>query len=384
MANSDLLIVADENMPAVESLFGHLGTVRRVPGRGLSADQVADADILLVRSVSRVDASLLTGSRVGFVGTATIGTDHIDTQWLAEQQIGFSAAPGCNAEAVVDYVLSCLYQQAAQQGFDLQDKTIGIVGVGNVGGRLQKRLSALGLNLLLNDPPRAEQESGFVTLDKLLAEADIICLHTPLIHEGKHPTWHLMDAERLAAIKPGAILLNAGRGPVIDNQALLSLMEQRADLTLILDVWEYEPEVNPALAAYCEIATPHIAGYSLDGKIRGTYMLYEAWCRQQGSEPEQALREFLPPPSLASIELNEQTELLDLIRLCYDPYRDDRALRRTLHLPSDAQAKAFDQLRKQYPVRRELTTLNLHGGSTAQRDMFAAAGFHLLNGSQPD
>ncbi len=377
MTNSQLLIIADENMPAVEPLFGHLGEVRRVPGRSLSADQVRDADILLVRSVSKVDQALLSGSRVKFVGTATIGTDHVDTRWLAENGIAFSAAPGCNADAVVDYVLSALSHQAAQQGFRLQDKTIGIIGVGNVGGRLAQRLSALGLKLLLNDPPRAAQEAGFVELDQVLAQADIICMHTPLVRDGAHPSLHLLNAQRLACLKPGAILLNAGRGPAIDNQALLALMPQRPDLTLILDVWEHEPQVNAELAAYCEIATPHIAGYSLDGKIRGSWMLYEAWCQSQGQQPERALVEFLPPSSIAAVELTAAAELLDLIRLCYDPYRDDRALRRTLHLPAAAQASAFDQLRKQYPVRRELSTLSVRTVSQAQADLFGAAGFRL-------
>lgn len=377
MTNSELLIVADENMPAVESLFGHLGEIRRVPGRTLSAEQVREADVLLVRSVSTVNAALLEGSRVKFVGTATIGTDHVDTGWLAKNGIAFSAAPGCNADAVVDYVLSALSHQAMQQGFELQDKTVGIIGVGNVGGRLAQRLSALGIKLLLNDPPRAENEPGFVELDQLLAEADIICMHTPLVRDGVHPSLHLLNAQRLSRLKPGAILLNAGRGPAIDNQALLELMPLRPDLTLILDVWEHEPQVDAQLAAYCEIATPHIAGYSLDGKIRGSWMLYDAWCRSQGRLPEQELVEFLPPSSIATVALNAEAEFLDLIRLCYDPYRDDRALRRTLHLPAAAQASAFDRLRKQYPVRRELSTLSVRTTSQAQADLFAAAGFRL-------
>lgn len=377
MTNSELLIVADENMPSVEPLFGHLGEIRRVPGRTLSAEQVREADILLVRSVSKVNADLLAGSRVRFVGTATIGTDHVDTGWLAQNGIEFSAAPGCNADAVVDYVLSALSHQAAQQGFELQAKTVGIIGVGNVGGRLAQRLSALGIRLLLNDPPRAEREPGFVELDQLLTEADIICMHTPLVRDGAYPSLHLLNAQRLSSLKSGAILLNAGRGPAIDNQALLELMPQRPDLTLILDVWEHEPRVDVQLAAYCEIATPHIAGYSLDGKIRGSWMLYDAWCRSQGQVPERGLVEFLPPSSIAAVALNAEAELLDLIRLCYDPYRDDRALRRTLHLPAVAQASAFDQLRKQYPVRRELSTLSVRAASQAQADLFAAAGFRL-------
>ncbi|MBY4678109.1 4-phosphoerythronate dehydrogenase PdxB [Marinobacterium arenosum] len=379
MQNPKLLIVADENMPAVEQMFGHLGTVRRLPGRTLSATQVADADLLLVRSVSRVDGGLLAGSKVRFVGTATIGTDHVDQAWLAGQGIAFSAAPGCNADAVVDYVLSSLSHLAAERGFSLADKTVGIVGVGNVGGRLQARLQALGIKVLLNDPPRAEHEPGFVSLEQLIAEADILCLHTPLTRGGDYPTHHLFDAERLAQLKPGAILLNAGRGPVIDNRALLARLDARQDLTLVLDVWEHEPVVDRALAAHCAIATPHIAGYSLDGKIRGTYMLYQAWCRSQGRQPEQPLAHYLPPAPVSLLALGEQADTLDPVRLCYDPYRDDRALRQTLHLPPQARAEAFDRLRKQYPVRREFSTLNLRGGDAAQRQWLAGLGFRLVD-----
>ncbi|MCV6589356.1 MAG: 4-phosphoerythronate dehydrogenase PdxB [Marinobacterium sp.] len=375
MSDCELLIVADENMPAVEALFGHLGRVERVAGRSLHADQVRDADLLLVRSVSRVDAQLLENSRVKFVGTATIGTDHVDTGLLAQRGIGFSAAPGCNADAVVDYVLCSLVQQAARLGFRLQDKKVGIIGVGNVGGRLARRLTALGVELLLNDPPRAEHEAGFVALDKLLADADIVCMHTPLTRTGNYPTHHLLSSAQLALLKSDVILLNAGRGPAIDNQALLELMPLRPDMTLILDVWEHEPRVDPQLAAFCEIATPHIAGYSLDGKIRGSWMLYKAWCEysQAGSVPP--LTEFLPASSVRQLSVTSDAELLELMRLCYDPYRDDRALRRTLHLAPGAQQQAFDQLRRQYPVRRELMTLNVHTDDAIQQAVLCAAGF---------
>lgn len=375
MRKSDLLVVADENMPAVEAMFGHLGTVKRVSGRTISAEDVKDADLLLVRSVSQVNEQLLAGSKVQFVGTATIGTDHIDKAYLASQNIGFSAAPGCNADAVVDYVFASLYQLSAEQGFLLQQRTLGIIGVGNVGGRLRARAEQLGLKLLLNDPPRAEREGGFVELDQVLAQADIICMHTPLTVEGPHATQHLLATAELERLKPGTILLNAGRGPAIDNAALLKVMQTRDDLTLVLDVWELEPVVDPQLAAYCAIATPHIAGYSLDGKIRGTFMLYKAWCQQLGIECDQQLEALLPASPYQQIALTETVEVLDLLRLCYDPYRDDRALRQTLHLPAKERAIAFDKLRKNYPVRRELLTLPLTTTHQTLADELNAVGF---------
>ncbi|NVK44079.1 MAG: 4-phosphoerythronate dehydrogenase PdxB [Oceanospirillaceae bacterium] len=377
MKQRALNIVADENIPALDALFGPLGSIRRLPGRQMTADALVDADLLLVRSITRVDRALLDGTGVRFVGTATIGTDHVDLDYLAGRGIAFSSAPGCNADAVVEYVLTVLYQLAAEQGFSLRDKTLGIVGVGNVGGRLQQRLERLGIRLLLNDPPRAEQTpQGFVALDELLASADIVSMHTPLVRDGLHPTYHLLDADALSRLKPGAILLNAGRGGAIDNEALLAFARQRSDLTLVLDVWEHEPVVDPELAQRVKFCSPHIAGYSLDGKIRGTHMLYEAVCRYLGTTPEIALEVCLPAPAIRRVDVSRQVEPLELMRLLYDPYRDDRELRATLALPEPERGQAFDRLRKTYPVRREFATLRVRGDlDTALADELAALGF---------
>jgi len=368
-------------MPLVEEIFSEIGAVKRIPGRSMSAADLQGADLLLVRSVTPVNADLIGDAALKFVGTATIGTDHIDTAYLEQRQIPFSSAPGCNADAVVEYVISALFHLAYSQGFDPAERTFGIVGVGNVGGRLHKRLAGLGYNVLLNDPPRqATGEAGFVELDQLIAEADMLCLHTPLTRNGDHPSHHLFDAARLNALKPNAILLNAGRGPVIDNQALLQVKQQREDLTLVLDVWEHEPVVDPALAALTEIATPHIAGYSHDGKIRGTYMLYEACCRALGREVTKSLEDFLPEPALKSVTVNEQIDALELIRLRYDPYRDDRNLRHTLSLAEQPRGEAFDLLRKTYPQRREFSSLQVNGELKAdQREQLSALGFQVAS-----
>ncbi|WP_027857654.1 4-phosphoerythronate dehydrogenase PdxB [Marinobacterium jannaschii] len=379
MNNKPLKIVADENMPAVREMFAGLGEVITLPGRQMRSDQLADADILLVRSVTPVNDALLNNSPVRFVGTATIGTDHIDTALLRQREIGFSSAPGCNADAVVEYVLSALYQLADEQGFKPSDRTFGVIGAGNVGGRLVKRLKALGLSVLVNDPPRQQAgDEGLVGLDRLLAEADFICMHTPLTRDGDHPSFHLMDEVRLASLKPGAILLNAGRGPAIDNIALLNLSEQRPDLTLVLDVWEHEPVVDPRLAGQVRIVSPHIAGYSQDGKIRGTWMLYRACCQYLGLEVEHQLEHFLPRPALAEVTVNDQITPLELIRLRYDPYRDDRALRATLKQPEGTRALDFDALRKHYPVRREFASLRVKGVTDpALQQELSALGFTL-------
>ncbi|MCD8514252.1 MAG: 4-phosphoerythronate dehydrogenase, partial [Nitrincola sp.] len=302
---SAIKIVADENIPALDPLFTSIGEVKRVPGRRLSAADLEGADLLLVRSVTQVNHDLLKDSQVKFVGTATIGTDHIDQLCLQDMGISFASAPGCNADAVTEYVLSVLLHLAEEQGFLLTEKTVGIVGVGNVGSRLQARLSALGVQVMLCDPPRAIRENpeGFVPLEQLLQQADIVTLHTPLTREGDHATHHLLNSARLSQLKTNAILINAGRGAVIDNAALLAFSLDRDDVTLVLDVWEHEPRVDPLLASRVKIATPHIAGYTLEGKIRGTWMLYQAYCRSSDREEVYRFEDLLPKPSISAMTL---------------------------------------------------------------------------------
>ncbi|MEC7377506.1 MAG: 4-phosphoerythronate dehydrogenase, partial [Pseudomonadota bacterium] len=214
-----MLIVADENIPLLDSFFGDMGEIRRVPGRSMTASDVEDADVLLVRSVTRVNRELLEGSRVRFVGTATIGTDHVDVSWLEEAGIRFSAAPGCNANSVAEYVLSVISLHAEQRGLeDWTDLSVGIVGVGNVGGELARKLERLGFDVRLCDPPRAEGESSqpepgetFVTLAEAL-ECDVVSLHTPLTRDGSYPTFHMIGSGALSALSAGQLLINAGRG----------------------------------------------------------------------------------------------------------------------------------------------------------------------------
>ena len=210
-------------MPYAGDLFRRLGEVKAVPGRPIPAAELADADALMVRSVTKVNEALLSGTPIKFVGTATAGTDHVDEQWLQQAGIGFSAAPGCNAIAVVEYVFSSLMLLAERDGFDLRDRTVGIVGVGNVGSRLQARLEAWGVKTLLCDPPRADRgdDGEFLPLEDLVRDADVLTFHTPLFKDGPYKSWHLADEEVISRLKPGTILINACRGPVVDNAALL-------------------------------------------------------------------------------------------------------------------------------------------------------------------
>ncbi|WP_339414096.1 4-phosphoerythronate dehydrogenase PdxB [Pseudomonas sp. EA_35y_Pfl2_R5] len=357
-------IVADENIPLLDEFFAGFGEVRRLPGRSIDATAVADADLLLVRSVTQVNRMLLEGSAVKFVGTCTIGTDHLDLDYFQQAGITWASAPGCNARGVVDYVLGSLLVLAEQQGVDLASRTYGVIGAGQVGSRLLKVLRGLGWRVLVCDPPRQAAEGGdFVSLQQVLEQCDVISLHTPLERIGEHATHHLFDAARLAALTPGSWLINASRGAVVDNQALLELLPQRSDLQVVLDVWEGEPLVDVDLAALCRIATPHIAGYSLDGKLRGTAQIYQALCQHLGVAPSVELEQLMPAAWLSELIIdacaNPAWALASICRAVYDPRRDDADFRRSLQGDAATRRAAFDGLRKHYPMRREIDGLKV-------------------------
>ena len=359
-----MLIVADENIPLLDAFFQGFGEIRRYPGRSLDAASVREADILLVRSVTKVDRHLLEGSRVQFVGTCTIGTDHLDLDYFDQVGIRWSSAPGCNARGVVDYVLGSLLTLADLEGASLPERVYGVVGAGQVGGRLVSVLRALGWKVMVCDPLRQAAEGGdYVELDTLLQACDVISLHTPLERGGQYPTWHLLGPAELAKLRPGAWLINASRGAVVDNGALRALLQQRDDLHAVLDVWEGEPQVDLQLADLCTVATPHIAGYSLDGRQRGTAQIYRALCQHLGVNEVIQLADLLPRPPVAQIALDAEVELqwalAMLCRAVYDPRRDDADFRRSLSEDVQHQRAAFDALRKHYPPRREIEGLSV-------------------------
>ena len=351
-------IVADENIPYVQEVFGSLGRVECVSGRALDRNNLKDAEALLVRSITRVDAELLEGTQVRFVGTATIGTDHIDQEYLRAREIAFTSAAGSNANSVAEYVITALLVLAQRNGWDLQDKTLGIVGVGNIGSRVEKMAPVLGLKVLCNDPPlqRQTDDARFVDLEQVLA-ADFITVHVPLTRTGSDPTYHLFDEAVLRQLSPQTVLINTSRGAVVDNLALNARLEQNGLGAAVLDVWEPEPEINLDLLERVAIGTPHIAGYSLDGKANGTAMLYERLCEFLDLAPQVEVQTFLPPPVVSEIELDSglpgQQVLAQAMSAIYDICRDDRDLRQIAHQPPDSQGKFFDQLRKNYPIRRE-------------------------------
>lgn len=376
-----MLIVADENIPLLDAFFQGFGEIRRYPGRSLDAASVREADILLVRSVTKVDRHLLEGSRVQFVGTCTIGTDHLDLDYFDQVGIRWSSAPGCNARGVVDYVLGSLLTLADLEGASLPERVYGVVGAGQVGGRLVSVLRALGWKVMVCDPLRQAAEGGdYVELDTLLQACDVISLHTPLERGGQYPTWHLFGPAELAKLRPGAWLINASRGAVVDNGALRALLQQRDDLHAVLDVWEGEPQVDLQLADLCTVATPHIAGYSLDGRQRGTAQIYRALCQHLGVNEVIQLADLLPRPPVAQIELDAEVDLqwalAMLCRAVYDPRRDDADFRRSLSEDVQQQRAAFDALRKHYPPRREIEGLSvrIRGSSPELARLISALG----------
>jgi len=353
-------IYIDENIPYAEAFFNQYGTLHFFSGRTVNAEQLIDADVLLVRSITQVNQELLhLNSRLKFVGTATIGTDHIDQVYLQQREISFSSAPGCNKISVAEYILSSLLVLAEKQQFQLSDKTVAIVGAGNTGTAVFQRLNALGINCMLYDPPL--QESGdnrdFCSFDEVI-KADIISLHVPKISTGKYKTVHMFNQTVLSQLTPAQILLNASRGDIIDNQALLALAQQKLHPTLVLDVWENEPNIEKKLLPYVEIATPHIAGYSLDGRVRGTEMLYQALCEFSLIPIEYKAADFVDGADINSITLTKeinQTLIKSLMHLIFDVRRDDALFRLMIE-----QVDGFDTMRKTYQERRELSTLTVN------------------------
>lgn len=366
-----LRIVADANIPHAEAAFQRFGAVERLPGAAITPHAVATADVLFVRSVTVVDRALLAGSPVRFVGSATIGTDHVDGDYLAEQGIPFVHAPGSNAESVVEYVLAALGVLGAAHGRPLRGATVGIVGCGQIGGRLAERLPALGARVLCNDPPRAADapegvHSAFHSLSELLDASDIVTLHPPLTRTGPHPTFHLIGREELARMREDAWLVNASRGAVVDNAALAGALKAGQLGGAVLDVWEGEPSPDPVLLERTTLATPHIAGYSYDGKVNGTLMLAEALAGWIGVPPDPALGKLLAPDATAPLEappatLPEPAWLDALIRQAYDIRADDARMRALLALPEAERAAGFQHLRKTYPRRRTFALQRVTG-----------------------
>lgn len=348
-------IIADENLAYPVELFSQFGNVHLVNGRKITNSILTNADALMIRSVTEVTESLIDGTKIKFVGTATIGTDHIDIDYLKSKGIAFANAPGCNSYAVAEYVTASLIYTAVKNKFSLKDKTIGVVGIGNVGSKVARFCEALGMNVLKNDPPLCKQGklSDSMPLNRLLG-ADIISLHVPLTFEGEDKTYHLFDEEKLGLLKSNTLLINTSRGAVIDNEALIRITNKKK-LNVVLDVWENEPDILNDLVNNVLIGTPHIAGYTLEGKVNGSIMILKA------------LADFLGKESYVNINLpevidnlhdydfsgNSEAELYKIINRIYNIGDDHSKLISINSLPGKDRGRYFDKLRKEYPLRRE-------------------------------
>ncbi|AQT69141.1 Erythronate-4-phosphate dehydrogenase [Anaerohalosphaera lusitana] len=378
-------IVADQNIPFVADCFSSVGQVTTLAGRDIDTEAINDADALLVRSITNVNEELLDGSSVKFVGTATIGTDHIDQNYLKTSGIGFASAPGSNANSVAEYVVAALLAVAKKHKFTLEGKSIGIVGVGNVGSRVEAKCRALGMIPVLNDPPlkRKTSDDKYRPLSELY-DCDFITLHTPLTHEGEDKTFHLVDQNILANLKQGIYLLNTSRGPVADNAAVKDALNKGHLAGAILDVWEGEPVVDPELLLKAEISTPHIAGYSYDGKVGGMLMIYNALCSHFDLQPRHTAHDFLPEPQVPDITVDanpddEQKIIHDTVQQIYVINRDDFNMREILLITDSERGPFFDKLRKEYPIRREFqnTVATLRGTNDSLASKLKGIGFQV-------
>lgn len=394
-----LKIICATNMPFAMEAFSTLGDTRVLEGRDIKATDVKDVQILALRSTTKVNRELLEGSQVRFVGTATIGTDHLDIPYFDKAGINWCFAPGCNANSVSEYVTASLLYLACKYGFALEGKTIGVIGVGNVGRRVVQKARALGMRVLMNDPPReraegrgqlatgrgtGEDENAFVSLEKVLAEADIITVHVPLTKEGPDKTVHLADAAFFARARKGLIFLNAARGPVVDSPALIRAMDEGRVSHVILDTWEGEPNYRLDVLARVDIATPHIAGHSFEGKVMGTVMVYRAVCAFLGVPATWSHEPLMPPPLVPEVKVDavgrdDQEVLREVVRQVYDLEGDDRRFRESAVADENVRMKKFDGLRRDYPERREFhyTTVRLNGGGEKLRGIFRDLGFKV-------
>jgi len=378
-------IIADANIPFVAECFSSIGDVKIVPGREIGPSVVRDADIVLVRSITRVDSDLLSGSKVRFAGTATIGFEHIDTEYLSRSNIGFASAPGSNANSTAEYVIAALLSVAKKLNIQLAGKLIGVVGVGNVGSRVAKKCTALGIKVLLNDPP-LQRETGKAKYRHLkeLFECDFMTLHTPLTFEGIDKTFHLADERFFKSVKKGCIFLNTSRGGVVETGALKGAIKAGKLGAVVLDVWENEPNIDTELLEMVDIGTPHIAGYSLDGKVAGMIMIYKAVCEHFGLEAEFDVKSFLPEPAVPELEINsqsigEQEVLRETVEKIYNISEDDMKLRWILDRPQGKRGMFFDDLRKDYRVRREFqnTRIVLGGPCKSLAEKLVGIGFKI-------
>lgn len=353
-------IVCAETVLMGRDAFSCAGKTEVIPDREICRNDLLDADALVVRSKTRINRELLKDTPVQFVGTATAGSDHIDTDWLEAEGIYWSASPGCNANSVSEYIVAALLRLRKLHGFDLAGRTMGIVGCGNVGRRVAAKCEALGMEVMRNDPPlaAASSDSGFLPLETVLSASDIVTLHVPYINTGPWPTARLADYRFFEQLKPGAVFINAARGSVCDYDALLDAKTGGAVSCMVVDVWSPEPAFRLDVLRAADLASPHIAGHSYEGKLNGTVTCYNELCNFFEIEKTWDMAASLPRPPVPSIEVDctgrdDDDILEEIIRAVYDITTDDALIRKAAVADEIQRARNFDALRKNYRIRRE-------------------------------
>lgn len=376
-------IIADDKIPFLRGVLEKYAVIRYVAGQSVTKKLVADADALIVRTRTRCDESLLKNSKVKFIATATIGYDHIDTAWCEANGIHWTNAPGCNAASVNQYFLSALAELLVKENLNPAALTLGIVGVGNVGSRVARTAEILGMKVLLNDPPREQLEKGkgFVSLDLIREKSDIISFHVPLSRKGKFSTWKMVDMKFFKQSAKPFYLVNTSRGEIVDEKSLLPAMESGMVRQAVLDVWDNEPNINPDLHSRVFIGTPHIAGYSTDGKANGTRMAVEALVRFFGLKDFPGIDPELPVPAepVITIDCFDRSTMEIILEVCQRSYpvkKDDENLRKD--------PGSFEKLRGNYPLRREPLAYSVrlnHCPSPEISEMLNKLGFNILEES---
>lgn len=352
-------VVVDNKIPFLKGVLEPFAEVVYLPGSEISRDHVADADALITRTRTKCNEKLLAGTKVKFIATATIGFDHIDTSWCEQNGIFWTNAPGCNSGSVYQYIASVLVALSRKHNFKFADRTLGVIGVGNVGRKIVKLGEWLGMRVLLNDPPRQRKEGpcGYLSLEGIIRECDIITCHVPLNMSGDDKTFHLVDEQMLRRLNSEAILINSSRGEVVDNQALLKVLSDMYIAGAVLDVWENEPNIDEKLVGKLDIVTPHIAGYSADGKANGTSMSVQALAKHFNLPLSRWFAEDVPMPENYKLYVDckkrtVQDVLCEGIAYTYDVMDDDKRLRASL--------PTFEKQRGNYPLRREFHAYEIY------------------------
>jgi erythronate-4-phosphate dehydrogenase len=371
-------IVADDKIPFLKGVLEPYAEVIYLPGNEISRKEILKADALLIRTRTKCTESLLNATGVKFIGTATIGFDHIDTQYCDKNNITWTNAPGCNSSSVQQYMAAAMLKLASEFRFSLADKTLGIIGVGNVGSKVEKLAKLLGMNVLLNDPPRArrEGEKNFVTLGEILFNSDIVTLHVPLNFVGEDSTYHLFDGKTFKKMKKGTWIINASRGEVTDTSSLKKALSSGKFGGAILDVWEHEPDIDIDLMAKTFLSTPHIAGYSTDGKAKGTSMIVNSLCRHFDLPLKEWYPLDVPEPEHPEIHIDgkgktDEAIIMEAVLHTYNIDEDNINLRFS---PSD-----FEKQRGNYRLRREFPAFSVYltHASAKSKKVLKGLGFSI-------